>query len=71
MNNREEQDSVSQAETGEQSSPTKTGDGHWPRSDAEISANENTSGNAGQQETGGTGGYGGTSGASGTGQTEE
>ncbi len=71
MNNREEQDSFSQTEAGEQSAPSKTGDEHWPRSDEEVSENANTSGNAGQQETGGTGGYGGTSGASGAGQPEQ
>jgi hypothetical protein len=71
MNNQEEQDGFSRRETGEQSTHTNTGDGHWPRPDEEGNDVDNASGNAGQQETGGTGGYGGTSGASGAGQAEE
>ena len=71
MNKREEQNGFSQGETGDQSTSTQTGDAHAPRSDEQVSGDENASGNAGQQETGGTGGYGGTSDASGAGQAEK
>ncbi|HZH90717.1 MAG TPA: hypothetical protein VEX70_08900 [Pyrinomonadaceae bacterium] len=70
MNNQEDQDSLAQKETGEQSTRSNTGDERWPRPDEAGNGAENASGNAGQKETGGTGGYGGTSGASGAGQAE-